>query len=151
MLLVEYRDMTQTIFRTQEQIVNRIRRICKEDFFGFETGDLVGFLELEHAKEFLREDYDISNWKPEDSSREAILERMESYMPFAWDKANDCRGLSAGRSMDHYTAWTWMIGDEDVFGDLSDYEFYGKDNLRKICEYYGWDADKWDDGIRTNG
>ena len=32
------------------------------------------------------------------------------------DEANDERGLSAGRSMDHYSAWTWLAGDD--LGDL---------------------------------
>jgi hypothetical protein len=52
--------------------------------------------------------------------------------------------------MDHYSSWIWLIGDEAEFGDLTDYEYYGKDHLRHICDFYGWDADKWDDGRRVN-
>jgi hypothetical protein len=33
-------------------------------------------------------------------------------------------------------AWVWLLGDEAVnhFGDLEDYEYYGKDNLVKAVE-----------------
>lgn len=73
---------------------------------------------------------------------------MLDYMEFAWDKANNGRGISAMRSMHHYMAWTWMLGDD--LGNLLDYQYYGKDNLVKICKHYGWDHAKWDDGVRRN-
>ncbi len=34
--------------------------------------------------------------------------------------------------------------------DAGDYEFYGKDNLVRICDLYGWDSSQWDDGRRVN-
>ena len=74
--------------------------------------------------------------------------KMKEYMEFAWEKANEFRGLSAMRSMHHYTAWTWLLGDD--FGNLLQYDYYGKDNLIRICEHYGWDHTKWDDGVRSN-
>lgn len=80
--------------------------------------------------------------------RESILNEMLDYMSFAFEKANNFRGISASRSMSHYSAWTWLIGDD--FGNLLDYEYYGKDNLVEICEKYGWDHSQWDDGVRLN-
>ena len=80
--------------------------------------------------------------------RASVVAGMLEYMPFAWKKANDGRGLSAARSMSHFAAWTWLAGDD--LGDLTEYEFYGKDNLVRICEHYGWDPKKWDDGRRVN-
>ena len=71
-------------------------------------------------------------------------------MEFAWDKANNCRGISASRSIDHYSVWIWLLGDEDKLSDIRDYEYYGKPQLVEICELYGWDHSKWDDGVRTN-
>ena len=50
--------------------------------------------------------------------------------------------------MCHYMAWVWLAGDD--LGDLTDYQYYGKDNLVKICDHYGWDSSQWDDGERTN-
>jgi len=73
-------------------------------------------------------------------------------MTFAWDKANGHRGLSASRTMDHYTAWVWMLGDEEVagVGNLKNYDAYGKENLAKICDRYEWSDINFDDGDRSN-
>jgi hypothetical protein len=79
---------------------------------------------------------------------------MLEYMPFAWDKANDMRGLSAGRSVQHFVGWTWLAGDDELSAwcdDNSNYQHYGKEILVRICEHYGWDWRQWDDGVRTNG
>jgi hypothetical protein len=134
--------------RTDEEIIQRIEERRKEDFFGFEISDLIVCLPAEKAKPFLKEGADLTDWSPASRDREAILKQMADYMPFAWDKANNCRGISASRSMSHYTSWIWLIGDD--LGNLDDYEFYGKDNLAKICKHYGWDHTQWDDGIRVN-
>ena len=136
--------------RSQEDILARINQLKDTDFFGHQISDLVDFLEYENAKPFLKPDTTKEQWDATSSDRDTILKRMEEYMDFAWEKANDRRGLSAGRSMDHYSAWVWMLGDQDKFGDLGDYEYYGKDNLKKICDTYGWDSSKWDDGVREN-
>ena len=138
--------------RTQEEIVSRIEEIKDGDFFGFQTGDLIQCLDYDHAKPYLKEDCTKEDWDEDrtEFTRDYIINKMENYMPFAWDKANNCRGISAGRSMDHYTAWMWLIGDDGKLGDLLDYQFYGKDNLVAICNLYGWDHSKWDDGTRTN-
>lgn len=137
-------------FRSQDEIVAEIERIKEDDFFGFKTGDLIGYLDYEHAKEYLKPEVTAEEWKASPSDRESILKEMEEYMEFAWDKANNERGISAGRSLAHFTVWVWMIGDQDRFGDMESYQYYGKDHLRKLCDAYGWDADQWDDGRRIN-
>lgn len=136
--------------RTNEEIVDRIRseEVLGRDMFGFERGDLLSYLDFETAKQFLKTDAKGENWKTLPRDRESVLKQMQDYMEFAWDKANGKRGLSAGRSMSHYMAWVWVVGDD--LGDLTKYEFYGKDNLVKICERYGWDHKIWDDGVREN-
>lgn len=140
--------------RTQDKIVARIDEIKEWDIFGFQTGDLISFLDYEHAKKYLNEDTGEDEWSEHvtDPTEGNIKKTMEDYMEFAWDKANNCRGLSASRSMSHYMAWIWLLGDEEVkyFGNLESYQYYGKDNLVKICERYGWDHTQWDDGIRSN-
>jgi len=74
-------------------------------------------------------------------------------MPFAWEKANGCRGISASRSLRHMVAWLWLDGQDEFlekWNDLRDYEYYGKPQLIAICELYGIDWKKFDDGVRTN-
>ena len=134
--------------RTDDEILARIEARKEEDFFGFELTDLLLRLPFDKAKPYLNDETKAEDWKVQPRDRESVLKEMHAYMSFAWDKANNCRGLSAGRSMCHYMAWTWLAGDD--LGDLTEYEFYGKDNLVKICQHYGWDSSQWDDGERTN-
>lgn len=127
--------------RTAAEIIARIKEVSDRDFFGFETGDLVVCLNYEDAKPFLKEGNE--DWTATPHDRESIIARMKEYMPFAWDKAQNQRGLSAGRSMCHFMAWTWLAGDD--LGDLLTYDDYGIPHLKKICDHYGWDykAEGW--------
>lgn len=134
--------------RTQQEIVERIESLRPGDLFGFQTSDLICYLDYENALPYIGQEVTAEQWPAEIWERDSIVELMLDYMPFAWEKANNCRGLSALRSIGHFTSWIWLAGDD--LGDLSNYQFYGKDELRKICQYYGWDADQWDDGVRTN-
>jgi hypothetical protein len=134
--------------KAYEEILKRIEERKGSDPFGWEINELIFRLSFETAKPFLKDGAKRKNWEPEGKDRESLLKTMLEYMPFAWEKANGCRGLSAGRSLAHYQAWVWLMGDD--LGDLTEYECYGKDNLIKICEHYGWDHKQWDDDVRSN-
>ena len=134
--------------RTDDEIISRINVVADRDFFGFEVSDLVVRLEYEKAKQFITPDVTQKDWEVVSREPADVISMMRDYMPFAWEKANDGRGLSAGRSLSHYSAWIWLAGDD--LGDLLEYEFYGKDKLVLICNHYGWDSSEWDDGVRTN-
>jgi hypothetical protein len=139
--------------RTQEEILKKIEEESKRpSLFNFVVSDLMGYLTYENAKPFLKEEVTGELWKTSPCNENSILKEMKDYMPFAWSKANGYRGLSAARSMDHYTAWIWLLGDEYVekFGDIRNYEFYGKDNLKAICDEFGWADVNHDDGVREN-
>lgn len=135
--------------RTDEEILARIEAVKDNDWLGIERSDLLVRLPFATAKPFLADDADEATWEVQPRDRESVLAEMLDYMPFAWGKANDQRGISAGRSMSHYSAWTWLIGED--FGNLGNYQDYGKGNLTAICERFGWDAKQWDDGVRSNG
>ena len=134
--------------RTDDEIISRINVVTDRDFFGFEVSDLVVRLEYEKAKQFIPTDVIQKDWEVVSREPADVISMMHDYMPFAWEKANDGRGISAGRSLSHYSAWIWLAGDD--LGDLLEYEFYGKDKLVLICNHYGWDSSEWDDGVRTN-
>lgn len=134
--------------RTQDEILKRIESRQEHDFGGFECNEYLECLDFEHVKPYLKDGVTPDQWtqKTEEDVRRGAIE----YMSFAWDKANNCRGISANRSIMHYIAWLWLLG-EDGFDDLmDDYEFYGKPQLERICEYFGLDPKKWDDGRRSN-
>jgi hypothetical protein len=137
--------------KTYEQIVQKVRdlRDNREDILGFQTVDLVSMLPYSFAKEFLSGKVSEEEWKePLPYEEDKIVEQMREYMSFAWDKANNKKGISASRSMSHYTAWIFLLNDEDNFPNLLNYEYYGKENLAKICTFYGFN--NADDGVREN-
>lgn len=124
--------------RTEQEIAERVRRIREEDFFGFETGVLLGYLPYKVAVEFLRADHGLneSDWEQQPLDDSKILAEIAAYMTFAWDKATNHRGLSAGRSVSKLTAWSWLLGDDTDWSEHP-YTNYGAPVLKALCERYG--------------
>lgn len=126
---------------TQEELLARINDRMGRDMFGFEWPEYLMYLSSDNAKPFLRPDAES---EPEKWSRESIIERMRDYLPFAFEKANGERSISATRSVMHYVAWTWLCGDREFSEAIEsaaeeNYAPYGKPVLRMIAEHYGWD------------
>lgn len=139
--------------RTQEEIVNRIEELKDLDFFGFQRSDLIEYLDFEHAKPYLKDDATKEQWDKVVDEREDPVHMIKDYMEFAWEKANGCRGISAGRSLDHMKAWLWLAGEDEFLEEhnhFENYEYYGKPQLIAICEKYDIDWKQYDDGVRTN-
>ncbi len=142
------------IERTDAEIIARMEAVKANDFFGTISGDLMEYLGYEAAKPFLKEGVTLEQFteaglgKPRD--RDSIVGQIKQYMGFAWDKANNCRGLSAGRSLNHMQAWLWMLGEDAAADALDHYTLYGKPQLRAICERYGIDWRALDDGHWRN-
>lgn len=127
--------------RSVEEIVARINEVQPQDFFGFEIADLVGALAYDDAKPWLNEKATPENWTPAATTPAEAVAAAQDYMAFAWDKANNCRGISANRSIAHMRSWLWLAREDDLLEalDSSAYRFYGKPQLRLICTYFGWD------------
>jgi len=122
-----------------------------DDFLGIKKSDLIMYLDYKFAHPYLkleRTEEEWNNLRKEEGLDP--IEEMKSYMPFAWDKANHCRGLSAARSLDHYWTWLWLIGEEEIPKTFANYQFYGKDQLIAVCVFLGLDHSQWDDGKRVN-
>lgn len=127
--------------RSATEILSRIKS-DKTDFFGFATGALLEFLTFGEAQPFLKPDAKESDWTMRwDRSDEGVKSCMRDYMAFAWGKAGDHRGLSAGRSIEKMEAWIWLLEDDDFLAQLAQvpYENYGAPKLKAICERYGLD------------
>lgn len=137
-----------SIKKTPEQILEYINK-HKKDFFDFSVEDLSGYLPWELAKQFYKEEFvkkvdsGEEEWvlNPQDGEGE-----IREYMAFAWDKANWCRGLSAGRSINHMANWLFVDGKDELSEEIRDYSYYGKPQLVRICEEYGIDWKQYDDG-----
>jgi hypothetical protein len=126
--------------RTQEEIVDRINEIQHHDLLGFEVDMYYGFLDYEHAKEFLNDGVTREEWDEHIETRQ-IHDIMKEYMEFAKRKANNQRGISASRSIAHYIAWLWLANDNDLWNEIGDYDNYGIPQLRKICNYLNIEYD----------
>lgn len=135
--------------RAPDEVITRIKARMDADMFGFEWPIYLEVLAFDQARPFLKPDATGEGW-PTPKTVAQLREKAIQYMDFAWQKANNCRGISASRSISHYQAWLWLLGE--TWGDslFDEYEFYGKPQLVRICEHFGLDPKKWDDGIRSN-
>ena len=144
--------MTTWTPKTDAQIVERIAQVG--DLFGTERGDLIFALSsFEAARPFLRDDATPERWEKSRmaNTEEAIKASILDYLPFAWDKANNCRGLSAARSLFHMRAWLWLLGEDEVAEVLGgEYDRYGKPQLAAISERYGFNWQAHDNGEWVN-
>lgn len=119
--------------RTQEEIVEKINGLRKNpvaDIFGVMISDLLIYLDYDHAKDFLKKSVTRKTWNKDSSpkTKENVLKEMAEYMEFAVGKAEDERGLSANRSINHYQAWVWLI-------DLNFSEWLEKEYEDNYCDY----------------
>jgi len=124
--------------KTQKEIVKRIEERKKDDMFGWEVNEYVCYLNFKNAKPYLKKEVTEESWGK--AEKMGPVEKIKDYMDFAWQKANGCRGISADGQDEFLKKWN----------NLEDYEYYGKPQLIAICELYGINWKKYDDGVRTN-
>jgi hypothetical protein len=134
--------------RTPEEITARMEAV-KGRFMDFQFGDLLEWLPFDLAKPSLKDHVTEQEWNGARKTGDP-LDEVREYLPFAWEKANDCRGLSAMRSVSHMTAWLWLAGYdlEDEFE--ARYTRYGKPCLIIASEIAGFDWGAADDGEWVN-
>ena len=110
-----------------------------EDMFCFGQADLLEFIPFEHIKEMAKDGVTEEEWNKDvkELSRQSILKMITDYLPFALGKADDHRGLSAGRSINHFQTWIWILDDYDKI-NWTKYQNYGVPILKQICELYGY-------------
>jgi len=137
--------------RTDQEILAQIEATESMDWIGTQANELVSYLSFDAAKPLLKPEAREAAWGevvPRDN--ESVTAQILGYMPFAWDKANNCRGISAGRALDHMRVWLWMLSNDKAAEFFSFYDYYGKPQLRAICEAFGWDWKQWDNGQWSN-
>jgi len=128
--------------KTQKEILQKIKDVSADDCMGIQRQDLISSLNFENAKPYLNENTTEKEWnKNVSDTDEKVKAVMIDYISFAYDKVLSQRGLSAERSMDHYTSWLWLIGAD--LGDITNYSDYGIENLNKISDFLGLDASSY--------
>lgn len=121
--------------RTQAEILERIKNVEDDDYFGFKRGVLISALDFEHALPFLKEGVTKDQWTPDDAATEAA-----SYYKFALGKIQDHRGISADRSVQKLTEYAWLLGRDDVVAamDEAEYAQYGAPKVKVFAEMLGY-------------
>jgi len=119
-----------------------------EEVKKFLEGDWKGISSQDEMFGWMRNtvaEFNPDSYKPEyksgcpDLTKRNVIEKMKNYISFAWGKANDKRGISANRSIDHFKGWLWLLGDEKGIDYLkANYAPYGKPGLAYVCKKYGF-------------
>jgi len=135
--------------KTADQIKARIREVEQNDWLGTQVSDLLVHLPFDEARAWLKPEATREEWdalEPKDP-----LDCIREYLDFAWGKANDCRGISAGRSLDHLKAWLWLAGFDDLVEQhFETYSHYGKKQLVIGSLIVGFDWKAHDNGDWVN-
>lgn len=132
---------TETMARTDEEILAHINQVQLggDDFLGATREDLVMALGWPAVESFLTPEAQglgEEGWAKIRQTNPGHEAR--TYMPFAIGKALNHRGLSANRSVDHFRAWVWLMGDEAYDSiDWDDYGQYGVPILKAVAELVG--------------
>ena len=125
--------------RTRDEIVARIKHVEKSDWLGTQFGDLANYLDAATLKPLVKPDADLSNWQPEELTRENVIKKMLEYLDFAFEKASSHRGISASRSVEHMQSYLWLLGDDELLAFATsggNYANYGVPILKRIAIKY---------------
>lgn len=154
--------------RTSAEIVERIESLVG-DVLGFQRTVLLGNLPFDDARRYLdekkiaktgeaecRQSWEAArkqgsvdgSWTPDDE-RKAILKEMLDYLGFAWEKATGHRGISASRSIDKFTSWLWLLGEDELLARFlaAPFQNYGAPQLMIVSEFLVFDLgelEKWE-------
>ena len=125
--------------KTATEILAKIEASKDDDFFGACREELLASLSFADAKPLLKDGATEAEWETVSRLRtnDDVIAAMRDYMEFALGKATGHRGLSAGRSIDHYRGWLWLLG-RDAEIDWDEYAQYGMPILKRICDLFGF-------------
>lgn len=127
------------MMQTQEAILAEIERVAQtgDDFFGAQRQELIHALTFENAKPFLTDGATSEMWDAAKPYRtdEDVREAARDYLEFAVSKALGHRGLSAGRSVQHYLGWVFLVAGEEarVSVEEATYQNYGVPQLLRAA------------------
>lgn len=129
--------------RTQDEIVARVEHARKADMFGWRCEVLIPTLDFEHAKPYLKDGTTAEEWEADrrDDGVNDLLARAGSYLHFAFGKAYNERGLSAGRSIQKLGEVAWLLGHDELAARMEredGYEPYGLPLLRAFAKEFGF-------------
>ena len=136
----KYDLSTVTCQATPEQIVEMVRRIESEDFFGEFRPALLEYLPYEHAKPFLVDGVTPEQWQETvgNEDHDAMLRRQFQHYAEWWkEKIENQRGISVWRAKSQFALrmflagmpeWETLLSMDDGCYTLDAYEL-----ARELC------------------
>jgi len=129
--------------RTSDELVAWYATM-RDDIGNWRLSIILPFLSAEQCKPWLKDGADVSGWDPpEPIEEDDIKRRMAEYMVFAWEKCIEQRGISAHRSIVKFSAWCYILGDDEAVEFLGDSNndpsgglSYGEHFLLYLCERF---------------
>lgn len=115
---------------------------------GRDIGRLGCFMTREQLKEAgLTPNDPDAEWVPEEYTRENVVKRLESDLAFAFEKALNKRGLSAGMMFSVIKMWMWVLDEHEDLVNWSDdnYAMYGLPLFKAVALRYNLDNPIGDD------
>lgn len=124
--------------RSQAQIEKRARQQVKNDNTGFEWTLYIDYLTYARARKLVPTISKLEWQSGHDHvTGTTVIEQMRKYLPFAKQKIEEERNISAQRSLRHYVAWFWLIGEDDFSLKIEkylmeEYADFGRPMLREV-------------------
>jgi len=131
--------------RTQEEIIERIERVSRRTWM-FEREQLIKSLNFTNAVKFLTGNKSkVGSWEKKDVAK--VRQEIIDALPGAWQYAKENNNITTYNYFSHFSAFLWLIGDNELCDKLYYFKNDGKDELVLIGEYLGVGS-RWDDGLR---
>jgi hypothetical protein len=121
--------------RSRDEIVARLEAPRTDDIFGWSREVLVGALDFDHARPYLKDGVTEADWPKVDVEASA-----RAYLEFAIGKIEGHRGISASRSVEKLLQYAWLLGRDDVVAEMTEanYPQYGAPQVKAFAIGMGW-------------
>ena len=114
---------------------------------GRDLNRLADFMTVEQMKLLGLAPHDPDGWVTEVFTRETVITRLTSDLSFAFEKALNKRGLSAGMMFSVIKMWMWVLDEHEDLVNWSDddYAQYGLPYLKAVALRYNLENPIGDD------
>lgn len=112
---------------------------------GRDLGRLIQFIPEKELSDFgikLKEEY-VGKHESIPLTKENVLKQLRDDVDFGFEKALNCRGISAGMMYEVVAMWNWVL--EEGLEDFEDYAQYGLPLFKATAVKYGFDNPIGDD------
>lgn len=114
---------------------------------GRDSGRLAQFMTAEQLNQFGFSASEPEKWVATPLTRETVLECLKRDLDFAFEKALNMRGLSAGMMFSVIKMWMWVLDEHEDLVNWSDdnYAQYGLPYLKAVALRYNLENPIGDD------